>query len=223
MNVFIVEDNPLNAELAVKLLEDEGARVRQFSMAEDALEALREEVPDIVLLDMNLPGMNGYEAARQIGRDARTHHVPVVAFTAMALSGEADRAIQCGCCGVIYKPIDVLSFTSTVRGFILPGGQQEPMAPASGAQQASTDNSRALAFHAEHSISADQRVEQLAHTTMNQISILKSGIYYLLHSKSSSEQLTEKQRRTLLEMEKAMDVLRDKNRFMIDIVAKRVE
>jgi len=223
MNVFIVEDNPLNAELAVKLLEDEGARVRQFSMAEDALEALREEVPDIVLLDMNLPGMNGYEAARQIGRDARTHHVPVVAFTAMALSGEADRAIQCGCCGVIYKPIDVLSFTSTVRGFILPGGQQEPMASASGAQQASTDNSRALAFHAEHSISADQRVEQLAHTTMNQISILKSGIYYLLHSKSSSEQLTEKQRRTLLEMEKAMDVLRQKNRFMIDIVAKRVE
>jgi len=221
MNVFIVEDNPLNAELAVKLLEDEGARVRQFSMAEDALLAMSDEVPDVVLLDMNLPGMNGYEAARQISRDAKTHHVPVVAFTAMALSGEADRALQSGCCGVIYKPIDVLSFTATVRGFVVPSGTREAPAPATSADTGSADNSRAVAYHAEHSISADERVAQLAHTTMNQISILKSGIYYLLHSKSSSEQLSEKQRHTLLEMEKAMEVLRDKNRFMIDMVAKR--
>lgn len=221
MHVYIVEDNPLNAELAVKLLEDEGARVRQFSMAEDAIEAMAEDIPDVVLLDMNLPGMNGYDAARHLSRDAKTHHVPVVAFTAMALSGEADRAIQSGCCGVIYKPIDVLSFTSTVRGFILPKGQPSAEPAALNTDEISADNTRAVAFMAEHSISADERVEQLAHTTMNQISILKSGIYYLLHSKSSSEQLSDKQRKTLVEMEKAMEVLRDKNRFMIDFVAKR--
>lgn len=218
--IFIVEDNPLNAELAIKLLEDEGHNVSHFMMAEDAIAELEKTSPDIILMDMNLPGMNGYDAVSQISNDERHKDIPVIAFTAMALSGEADRALSSGCIGVIYKPLDVLTFTDTVSGYAkqksdcIQGLNDQPDEPSR------ADESRIQTFEHSKTMSSDERINQLAHDTMTQISILKTGLYYLLNHESHKS-LSDKQTNTLRDMEKAAETLRTTSRFVLDLVGKK--
>lgn len=127
--ILIVEDNPMNMELAVDLLEFAGYRVLQAVTAEEALPLARSEKPDLVLMDIALPGMDGLEATRRLLRDALTRDIPVVALTASAMQADEERAFQAGCRGIIRKPIDTRAFPRLVASYL---GAEPAVAPEKG-------------------------------------------------------------------------------------------
>ena len=104
-NVLIVEDNPANMRLAVFLLESAGHTVLGATDAEAGLTLAREEHPDLILMDIQLPGIDGLEATRQLKRDDATRAIPVIALTALAMKGDEERIRAAGCDGYIAKPI----------------------------------------------------------------------------------------------------------------------
>jgi len=116
--VLLIEDNLMNMELAADLLEAAGFQVLKAERAEDGIAMAAVEQPDIILMDIALPGMDGLEATRRIKQDARTARIPIVALTASAMRGDDDRARSAGCCGYIAKPIDTRRFAKTVVEFM---------------------------------------------------------------------------------------------------------
>ena len=116
--VLLIEDNLMNMELAADLLEAAGFQVLKAERAEDGIAMAVAQQPDIILMDIALPGMDGLEATRRIKQDARTARIPIVALTASAMRGDDDRARSAGCCGYIAKPIDTRQFARTVAAFM---------------------------------------------------------------------------------------------------------
>jgi len=116
--ILVVEDNPMNMELAVDLLETYGYEITPAEDGFKALERVKETTFDLILLDMQLPGMDGPEVLERLKADPETRAVPVVALTAHAMSGDAKRFIEAGCAGYISKPIDVHQFKPTVAQYI---------------------------------------------------------------------------------------------------------
>lgn len=112
--ILIVEDNALNLELATDLLVVAGYTIRQARTAEEGLRLAGREVPDLILMDLRLPGMDGYAALRHLRADPRTAQVPMVALTAQAMSGDQEAALAAGFDHYISKPIDTGSFSQTV-------------------------------------------------------------------------------------------------------------
>jgi CheY-like chemotaxis protein len=104
--ILIVEDNPVNLKLASALLELEGYAVERAVDAERAQEILRGELPDLILMDIALPGMDGLSLTRKLKADERLKHIPVVALTAFAMKGDEEKALAAGCAAYITKPID---------------------------------------------------------------------------------------------------------------------
>jgi CheY-like chemotaxis protein len=93
-NSLLIEDNPMNMELATDLLETAGFQVLKAERAEDGIAMAVAQQPDIILMDIALPGMDGLEATRRIKQDDRTARIPIVALTASAMRGDDDRAIR---------------------------------------------------------------------------------------------------------------------------------
>lgn len=120
--ILIVEDNPVNLRLAVELLELEGHVVDTAGDAEEALRHLSLRLPDLILMDIGLPGMDGLALTRMIRADERLREIPVIALTAFAMKGDDMNAIAAGCNGYIAKPIDTRSFGAQV-GRALEGGR----------------------------------------------------------------------------------------------------
>lgn len=120
--MLIVEDNPMNMELATDLLEASGYVVIQAGMAEEGIELTRVESPDLVLMDVGLPGMNGLEATGVLKQDPTTKDINVVALTAHAMKGDEEKALAAGCAGYLTKPIDTREFPKTVTRFIESAG-----------------------------------------------------------------------------------------------------
>ena len=116
--ILIVEDNPVNLELVTDLLEAEGFSVYAACSAEEALRAARAIRPDLILMDLSLPGMDGLAATKTLQTDPATSHCPVVALTAHAMKGDADLARRAGCKGYLTKPIDTRTFVASVRGYL---------------------------------------------------------------------------------------------------------
>lgn len=116
--ILIVEDNPMNMDLATYLLEGSGYVVIQAGMAEEGIELARAELPDLILMDISLPGMDGLEAAGVLKQDPTTKDIPVIALTAHAMMGDEKKALAAGCTGYITKPIDTRVFPKTVAQFI---------------------------------------------------------------------------------------------------------
>ncbi|HKV12625.1 MAG TPA: response regulator [Thermoanaerobaculia bacterium] len=104
--LLVVDDNPINLKLICDLLEFEGYAVEKAVDAEQAQEVLRHVTPDLILMDIALPGMDGLALTRQLKADEKLKHVPVVALTAFAMKGDEEKAIAAGCSGYITKPID---------------------------------------------------------------------------------------------------------------------
>jgi CheY-like chemotaxis protein len=113
--VLIVEDNRQNLELVEYLLEEAGMEVRSAADATQARAQLEREVPDLVLMDMQLPGIAGLELVGELRRDPRFRGLLIVALTAHALRGDRERFLAGGCDGYIPKPIDVTTFAADVR------------------------------------------------------------------------------------------------------------
>jgi two-component system, cell cycle response regulator DivK len=103
--VLIVEDNPANMTLATFLVRTAGHTVISATDAEAGLTLARAEQPDLILMDIQLPGMDGLEAARQLKRDHATCAIPVIALTALAMKGDEERIRAAGCDGYIAKPL----------------------------------------------------------------------------------------------------------------------
>jgi len=116
--ILIVEDNPVNLKLASELLEMEGYAVERAVDAERAQELLRAAVPDLILMDIALPGMDGLALTRRLKSDDRLKHVPVVAMTAFAMKGDEGKALAAGCDGYITKPIDTRRLPEQVAAFL---------------------------------------------------------------------------------------------------------
>ncbi|HAS82489.1 MAG TPA: response regulator [Verrucomicrobia bacterium] len=116
--VLLVDDNAMNMQLQSDLLELGGFRVLNAVTAEDALDRVHIDRPDIVLMDVSLPGMDGLTATRLLKNDSRTAAIPVVALTAQAMAGDKEQALSAGCVGYIVKPIDTRRFAQTVRDYI---------------------------------------------------------------------------------------------------------
>jgi CheY-like chemotaxis protein len=104
--ILIVDDNPVNLKLASSLLELDGYVVAQAVDAEQAQEMLLGELPDLILMDIALPGMDGLSLTRRLKADERLRHIPVVALTAFAMKGDEEKARAAGCEGYITKPIN---------------------------------------------------------------------------------------------------------------------
>ena len=112
--ILLVEDNPVNRRLAEFLLRANGFAVIEARTGEEALHKARGEQPDLIVMDLQLPGMDGFTATRQLKADAATRHIPVIAMTAYAMSGDRERALEAGCDGYITKPIDTREFPQTI-------------------------------------------------------------------------------------------------------------
>jgi two-component system, cell cycle response regulator DivK len=112
--VLIVEDNAANMTFAVFLLKSAGHEVLTALDAEAGLAVARAEHPDLILMDIQLPGMDGLEATALLKRDAATRTIPVVALTALAMKGDEERIRAAGCDGYIAKPIAYKAFLEVI-------------------------------------------------------------------------------------------------------------
>jgi CheY-like chemotaxis protein len=116
--ILIIEDNLLNLELATDLLEANGFAVFSAQTAEEGLRLARELLPDLVLMDISLPGMDGLSATKNLKADPATRRLAVVGLTANAMKGDEEMARAAGCDGYLTKPIDTRSFIADVNRFI---------------------------------------------------------------------------------------------------------
>jgi two-component system cell cycle response regulator DivK len=119
--ILIVEDNEKNMKLARDLLRFHGFTVIEATNAEDGLELARAQAPRLVLMDVQLPGMDGVTALGHLRADARTAQIPVVAMTASVMKEDRERFDKAGFDGFITKPIDVRAFPQQVRDHIAKG------------------------------------------------------------------------------------------------------
>ena len=117
-SVLIIEDNPANMALAVFLLESAGHRVMSAANAEAGLTLARQELPHLILMDIQLPGMDGLEAAALLKGDEATRVSPVIALTALAMKGDEARIRAAGCDGYIAKPLEYKEFLSIVSAHL---------------------------------------------------------------------------------------------------------
>ena len=113
-NILLVEDNEVNRRLAGFLLRSQGYQVREATTALAALEILDKERPDLIVMDIQLPGMDGLEATRRLKEQQATADIPVIAVTSYAMKGDREKALAAGCVGYVTKPIDKNTFIQEV-------------------------------------------------------------------------------------------------------------
>lgn len=123
-SVLVVEDNLQNLELVEFLLEEAGIAVASATDAAAALEALATTVPDVVLMDMQLPGTDGLTLVGQLRTSPRTATVPIIALTAHAMRGDRERFLAGGCDAYIAKPIDTNTFLDEVQRVLAAASQR---------------------------------------------------------------------------------------------------
>lgn len=118
--ILVVEDDQDNREMVVKALNFHGYQVIEAVDGEEVIEKARAENPDLILLDIYLPKMDGYEAARRLKGDRDLRHIPIIALTAHAMKGNREEALAAGCDGYIPKPIDVRELPKQIEYFLKP-------------------------------------------------------------------------------------------------------
>lgn len=116
--ILIVEDNAMNRRVAQFILKSQGYTVYEARDGQEGLDLIKEHSPDLILMDLQLPGLDGFTIARLIKQNPVTKKIPVVALTAYAMRGDAERALEAGCDGYITKPIDPDKFAETVAGYL---------------------------------------------------------------------------------------------------------
>lgn len=116
--ILVIEDNCVNRELVTDVLEASRFRVTQAQTAEEGIRLARELLPDLILMDISLPGMDGLAATRILKADPATAHLPVIALTAHVMRGDEAIALEAGCDGYLSKPIDTRKLPATIAAFI---------------------------------------------------------------------------------------------------------
>jgi CheY-like chemotaxis protein len=116
--ILLVEDNEVNRRLAEFLLRSKGYQVREAANAQEAFDMLKSERPDLIVMDIQLPGMDGLEATKKIKQQPATADIPVLAVTSYAMKGDREKALAAGCVGYITKPIDKLTFIQEIASHL---------------------------------------------------------------------------------------------------------
>jgi CheY-like chemotaxis protein len=124
--ILVVDDNPQNLKLARVLLRSEGYRVETAVDAEEALRVLDSFEPRLVLMDLQLPGMDGLELTRRLKADPARRHILVVALTAYAMKGDEEKALAAGCDDYVPKPIDTRALPARIER-LLAGAPPPPV------------------------------------------------------------------------------------------------
>ncbi|HWA72909.1 MAG TPA: response regulator [Polyangiaceae bacterium] len=116
--ILIVDDNPTNSKLVRIILEAEGFDVRIADDAENALQLLNELTPRLILMDLQLPGMDGLQLTRQLRQQARWNQTWIVALTAYAMKGDDEKALRAGCDGYLTKPIEPDALPQQIAAYL---------------------------------------------------------------------------------------------------------
>ena len=117
-NILLVEDNPVNRRLAVFLLRSQGYHVREATSAKEAFEMLEKEPADLIVMDIQIPGMDGLEVTKKLKEQPATADIPVIAVTSYAMKGDREKALAAGCAGYVTKPIDKNTFIQEVAAHL---------------------------------------------------------------------------------------------------------
>jgi CheY-like chemotaxis protein len=117
-SILIIDDHPVNLELVKVLMVLEGYDVHTAGDAESALQLLTKLRPDLILMDVQLPGMDGLELARRLKADPAHKNARIIALTAYAMKGDEQKALAAGCDGYLSKPIDTRTFPKIVASFL---------------------------------------------------------------------------------------------------------
>jgi CheY-like chemotaxis protein len=117
-HVLVVEDNPLNMELVRDILRAYGYRVGEAFTGLACLQYVEQTPPDLILMDLQLPDMDGYSLVEKLRRQEPLKNLPIVAVTAFAMKGDREKAMEAGCTGVITKPIDTRAFPKQVETYL---------------------------------------------------------------------------------------------------------
>ncbi len=112
--ILLIEDNAVNRRLAQFLLKSQGYEVWEVTSATEAFDTLKDRRPDLILMDIQLPGMDGLTATKHLKEDPATRDIPVLAVTSYAMKGDEAKAFEAGCSGYVTKPIDKKLFLETV-------------------------------------------------------------------------------------------------------------
>jgi CheY-like chemotaxis protein len=130
--VLIVDDNPANLKLARVVLRGEGYDLRTATDAEDALEVLKTFQPRLILMDVQLPGMDGLELTRRLRADPAMAGTLIIGLTAYAMKGDEERVLAAGCDGYVAKPIDTRELPAVVAEYLRQGRRPAPSAETEG-------------------------------------------------------------------------------------------
>jgi len=114
MRILIVEDNEMNRDMLSRRLERKGYSITMAVDGGAGVEKAIAEIPNLILMDMSLPVLDGWEATRRVKANPQTRHIPVIALTAHAMTGDRDKAIQAGCDDYDTKPIDLPRLLSKI-------------------------------------------------------------------------------------------------------------
>ena len=112
--ILLVEDNEVNRRLAGFLLRSQGYQVIEATTAQVALDMIPNNRPDLIVMDIQLPGMDGLEATTKLKAEPATANIPVIAVTSYAMAGDRDKALAAGCSGYVTKPIDKTIFLAEI-------------------------------------------------------------------------------------------------------------
>ena len=116
--ILVIEDNVDNREILRDLLTSVGYEIIEAMTGPQGVCAAATHVPDLILMDLHLPGMDGYEATRRIKAHPTLGHIPIIAVTSYALSGDDVKAFQAGCDGYVAKPFDAYTLVATIRTYL---------------------------------------------------------------------------------------------------------
>jgi two-component system cell cycle response regulator DivK len=116
--ILLVEDNPHNRKIFSGMLTHHGFRVREAETGDAALASVADEPPDLILMDLSIPGVDGWECTKRLKADPKTEHIPIIALTAHAMRGDEERARAAGCDGYLSKPISPKKVVEEVRAYL---------------------------------------------------------------------------------------------------------
>ncbi len=116
--ILVVDDNQDSRELVVKILKNRGYQMIEAVDGEDALEKAMAEKPDLILMDISIPKLDGYEVTRMLKSQVKFKDTPIIALTAHAMKGDREKALEAGCEGYISKPIDIHELPDQIKSYL---------------------------------------------------------------------------------------------------------
>ena len=116
--ILIIEDNPMNMELTTDLLKVSGYVVTQAETAEQGIKMAQGQKPDLIIMDIGLPVMDGLSAVEILKKDEKTRDIPILALTSYAMKGDREKILEAGCEGYLAKPIDTRKFADEVKAIL---------------------------------------------------------------------------------------------------------